>query len=132
LLGWVDWVYAVGNRELAVQAEKELRETDVAVREIVGDGPRLQLRAMTYAGLDGLDVDGLLIDECHNLVPRTRSIPYTGAKSTFRIGMSGTPLDRAQGNAVLVGLIGPIVYSVGVADLIADGALANGCIQYLT
>lgn len=61
---------------------------------------------------------GLVVfDECHHLPSATYSMAAVGALAPFRLGLTATP-ERADGaEAMLAGLIGPIVYRREITEL---------------
>jgi len=71
--------------------------------------------------------DGLLYDEVHTAVSKTRSEPVLRSEAVVRIGLSATPTDRGDGLGRLVeGLFGPILSSVGIKEVEQQGFLSPG------
>jgi superfamily II DNA or RNA helicase len=126
------WLYLVRNKELAGQSEKEFEELLPRMCEVTGAlGP--SLTATTYAGvakLDDNEFDGVIVDEVQDLPAPTRAREYARAKSDWKIGLSGTPLDRQDaGNALVIGLTGPVVHRVSLEELTEAGFLSRGRVQ---
>lgn len=142
-----NWLYVVTNQELAAQSELELRAEYPKLAAALPEPhtPRapqgtpwwapLRLACCSFAQLEdreGWRVDGVIVDEAHTLPPKTRSGPYARVAARFRIGMSGTAMDRQDAdNALTVGLLGPVVCSVGAKELVADKRLAEGRVHML-
>lgn len=127
------WLYLVHNKELASQSCNEFAECLPKMLDVLEvEHNRPHLLARTYSQLNSLDpneCDGVIVDECHALVPPTRSLAYARIRSFWKIGLSGTALDRQDGrNALTVGLLGPVVYKADIADLEDEGYLAPGLV----
>jgi superfamily II DNA or RNA helicase len=90
---------------------------------------------MSYGGVSSLGdlvFDGVIADECHGLPARTRCTQFAKVKSLWRIGLSGTPLDRTDGaNAVTVGLVGPVRYRVSLDELERRGFLSKSKVEQI-
>jgi superfamily II DNA or RNA helicase len=126
------WLYLVKNKELAAQSKKTFREMLQPMCDAVGaDGA--ELVSTTYAGVEKLTdrvFDGTVVDECQDLPPPTRARGYALAKPFWRVGLSGTPLDRQDaGNALVIGLLGPVIHRVSLEELTENGYLAPGRVQ---
>jgi len=117
------WLYLVPNEELA-------RQTEDAVGEAVSRaGSQLVCRSFgSVTQLELEEAEGLLIDEVHTLGAKGRALVVAGASNAeMRIGLSATALDRQdQGNSLVVGLTGPIIFSLGCEVLVDRGVLAKG------
>jgi superfamily II DNA or RNA helicase len=128
-LGEPRWLYLVQNRELASQARRSFRELLPQMAGVLQVQEPV-LEATTYSQvrrLESLQWDGVIVDEAHCLPAKTRCLPFAEVKANRRIGMSGTPLDRQDGrNALVIGLLGPVVAEVEIADLEPNGYLAKG------
>jgi superfamily II DNA or RNA helicase len=94
---------------------------------VVGDGERRIERTtvMTfesaYRHLDALgDRFGLLVvDEVHHFASGIRADALEGCAAPARLGLSATaPPPGSEGATRLAMLVGPVVYAVGVADLV--------------
>jgi superfamily II DNA or RNA helicase len=78
--------------------------------------------------------DGLIVDEAHVLPAEsfwriTMSLP----NAYYRVGISGTPLDREDQRSVFaVAALGPVVFEIGAQQLIAEGRLARPLIRMVT
>lgn len=70
---------------------------------------------------------GLLIDECHTLPAATfRAAVEAFDAAYYRIGLSGTPLDRSDRRAVhAIGSLGPVIFEVAASTLVEEGILAK-------
>jgi hypothetical protein len=126
------WLYLVRNKELAAQSEKTFRELLTSMCEAVGsDGA--ELLSTTFAGVAKLRdrvFDGVVVDECQDLPAPTRARGYVQAKPIWRVGLSGTPLDRQDaGNALMLALLGPVVHRVTLEELTDEGFLSRGRVQ---
>lgn len=76
-------------------------------------------------------VDALFVDECH-----TASAANFGrvirkcVNAYWRIGCSGTPLDRTdKRSSIAVGLLGPVIYELRTQALVDKGVLAKATIN---
>lgn len=71
-----------------------------------------------------LDVDGVVLDECHVGAARSfRTVLERFDGASWWVGLSATPLDRADGRSTMVvALTGPVVYKARHEDVIAIGA----------
>src|SRR5262245_31721756 len=64
---------------------------------------------------------GLLVfDECHPLPGPTYALTAVGSLAPFRLGLTATPERADGGEAVLPGLIGPIIYRREIKQLAGD------------
>lgn len=128
--GFSRWLYLVQNKELAAQSERKFKEIIPAMCDCL-DCIEPELIATTYAGvskLKSMQFDGVLVDECHGIPAKTRALAYAAVQAYYRIGMSGTALDRLSNNEMTVGLIGPILYRAELNKLSNIGALSKGTI----
>jgi len=132
--GAAPWLYLVMNKELAAQAEESIRGLLPAFAAAAGStAPRL--RACSYGGISKLREPvfaGVLVDEAHSLPPPTRSMEYARVRASWRIGLSGTILDRLDANnALTVGFLGPVLFQVQVGALQRRGHLAQGAVEQI-
>lgn len=76
-------------------------------------------------------VQGLLVDEVHAQPAVTfYRVSLAMKAARYRIGVSGTPLDRGDRDALrTLGACGPMLYKIGVPTLIAEGVLAPATIR---
>lgn len=111
------WLYVVHGIDLVRQASETFRATGVGVRAC----------GWTEFGRLASDLyEGVIVDECHGLGTNQRAQAMAAFRGHWRVGLSGTPLDRTdQRNALVVGLLGPVAYRKGVGDLTEDGWLAE-------
>jgi superfamily II DNA or RNA helicase len=75
--------------------------------------------------------DGIIVDECHALAAATRiRLLRMCSNAYWRVGESGTPLDRGDGKSLkVIGALGPIVAEVTAAELIDKGYLAKPTVK---
>jgi superfamily II DNA or RNA helicase len=126
------WLYLIGNKELCAQTLEDFERTTGPMAETLGiAAPRIL--ACSYSQIKHLEDNyfaGVIVDETHQLSPRTRSGPYAHVPAGYRIGLSGTAVDRLDAdNALTIGLTGPIVYSMQVGELQHRGHVAPGRVQ---
>jgi hypothetical protein len=130
-VGGGEWLYVVPNKELLDQAEKTFIEANV----IQGDS--VEWSWTTYSQLyddeDPGEYRGVIFDECHRIAADTWA---QGAaqirRSDYRIGLSGTPLDRCDDkNTLVIGLTGPVVFTVDLKELQKLGRLAQGEVEFI-
>ncbi len=62
----------------------------------------------------------LVLDECHHLPGPTYQLITVGALAPYRLGLTATPERNDGGEALLPGLIGPIVYRREIQELAGD------------
>ena len=126
------WLYLVTNKELAKQAGRGISEQLPKLAAVLNTTAP-PVRACSYGTISKLQPEhyaGVIVDECHALPPPTRSREYSLVRACWRIGLSGTPLDRLDaGNALVVGLLGPVVYQIKVGALQTSGHLAKGAVR---
>lgn len=125
------WLFLTPNQELARQARREFAVRLPEMAEVL-EAPVASIEACSYGESLRLPEswDGILVDECHGIAAETRAHAFVRLKAGFRIGLSGTPLDRLDGNnGLVVGLCGPVVARVELRALQASGALAQGCVR---
>lgn len=117
------WLYLAPNEELAQQTEDAVGEA------VSRAGSKLVCRSFgSVTQLELEEAEGLLIDEVHTLGAKGRALVVAGASNAeMRIGLSATALDRQdQGNSLVIGLTGPIIFSLGCEVLVDRGVLAKG------
>ena len=88
-------------------------------------GPRARLAA--FLGR----FTGVIVDECHVLPADSfRAVTLGLVNAYWRIGISGTPLDREDQRSVYaVAALGPQIYEIPSAKLIAEGRLSMPIIR---
>ena len=142
-IGFPRWLYLVQNKELAQQSAQSFEQIVPKMLEVLSECPNptgiqvqrssVSLDATTYAGVARLaskHYHGILVDECHLLPARTRCLPYASVSAAWRLGLSGTALDRQDGgNPLVVGLLGPSVFSITVDQLESRGFLSSGRVK---
>ena len=141
----VRWVFAVHRTMLAAQAAERFikRAGELLGSEVgfIGDGKWQPGERFTVATFQTLykamndprrekwfdTVDGLIVDECHTLPADTfYKTAMRFRKAYYRVGLSGTPLDRKDKRSFFsVAALGPVVYSYTAGDLVEDGVLAK-------
>ena len=124
------WLYVVPNEELLQQSEK----TFVEANELLGDS--VEWHVSTYGRLQGLvqrEYTGVVFDECHLIGASTRALGAASVhRADYRLGLSGSPLDRCDDkNTLVIGLCGPVVYKISIPDLQEDGYLAQGEVKVI-
>lgn len=79
-------------------------------------------------------VRGVIVDECHVLPADSYwNVMQAIPDAYYRIGLSGTPLDRGdKRSALALAALGPIIYRVDADRLVAAGVLARPRIRMLT
>jgi len=134
-LGYPNWLYLVQNVELAKQSEATFKEMLSKMTGALGGGSPA-ITGGTFARvakLEDREFDGVIVDECHSLPAPTRCLGFARARSTFKVGLSGTALDRQDGHNVLtIGLLGPVVYKAQVDELEKEGFLSRGRVERLS
>lgn len=69
---------------------------------------------------------GLIVDECHVLPAATFSDVAMQCDAYYRIGLSGTPLDRTDRKSIMaISVLGPVIHRVKTEVLIEAGVLAK-------
>lgn len=72
----------------------------------------------------------LIIDEAHHTASDTWNKLVSSCKAWYRFGLSGTPLDRADGsNLKLIGQTGPMLVDISSALLVSQGKLAKPTVR---
>jgi superfamily II DNA or RNA helicase len=144
----VNWLFLVHRKGLLGQAADryELRTGDVAGR--VGDGKwnverftvaTFQTVARAVAKRDPRalallrNAQGLVVDECHVLPANTFWSTVMEARDAyFRVGLSGTPIQRSDRRSMLaIAALGPVIYRLTARKLIDEGVLAEPIIRML-
>lgn len=76
-------------------------------------------------------VQGLIVDEVHAQAAETfLKVSMLMGNAYFRVGLSGTPLDRSEWDALRVqGALGPIVHEIRTDTLVDAGLLARPTIR---
>jgi superfamily II DNA or RNA helicase len=123
-------LYLCHSPQLIKQAEEALRKDLASISERLRGVP-IELLTGTYSAVRArVDVDVLIVDECHRAASATGMRALALVDASWRIGMSGTPFDRTDGgNALVVGLLGPQVYHIGIEELTKLGFLTPGSIN---
>lgn len=152
------WLFVVHRADIADQtAERfDLRQKEHAGTGWVGDSHRAarfyggsheigdRLTVATFQTLRSQQSDpateqlfrqvgGLIVDECHTLPASTFyqiAQKFVGAR--YRLGLSGTPLDRGDKRSLMaVGALGPVIHRIRTAELIDRGLLARPEIRFV-
>jgi superfamily II DNA or RNA helicase len=131
-LGKMRWLYLVHNKELANQSMVAFAELETAFGAFC---TKPKITASTYSQIKRLPstcFDGVIVDEAHALPATNRALAYGAIKAEYRLGMSGSPLDRCDNkNAFVIGLTGPEIATLNVDDLSRQGFLSKGHIQVM-
>jgi superfamily II DNA or RNA helicase len=119
------WLYVVYGRDLVRQSRDAF--TGLSAAHAQGSDVQLDCVGWNDMRIRAAGYAGVIVDECHGAAARTRAHALASFKGGWRIGLSGTPLDRTDArNAMIIGLLGPVAYRIGVDDLVADGHLTPG------
>jgi len=71
-------------------------------------------------------IQGVICDECHVIASKYGRIVDRARKAQYRIGLSATPFDRADGaNMIVVGTLGPKIYELSRQESIASGRIVD-------
>lgn len=117
------WCYVVHGRDLVRQAQKAF----LAANEHVGYAADIHCMGWADARIRRGSWAGIIVDECHQASARTRAQQMAEFNGGWRIGLSGSPLDRSDDrNPMTVGFFGPVCYQARVADLTEEGFLTPG------
>jgi len=133
------WMFAVHRGHLVDDVRSRFESLTGERAGRIGDG-EWEVRRFTCATLQSLHAhfasaefnelaektDGIIVDECHVAPAGTfhRTI-QSFRNARFRMGLSGTPLDRSDRRSlVAIGSIGPVVYRVRASTLQKRGILA--------
>lgn len=81
-----------------------------------------------------LAAEGLIVDECHTVpAEKFRAVTYNCKNARYRIGLSGTPLDRSDRRSVhCVGALGPVIHRLRSEALVEQGVLARPQVIFQT
>lgn len=141
------WLILVPQSDLLEQFAKHLRDRLGEEPGIIGDGQwnpqrvtvatfqtlsRRMSKARDQAAYSFMrSVQGIIVDECHQVASGTFSFVTSKATNAFyRLGISATPLDRSDRKSIFVlGQIGGIIHKVSSAELREQGYLAEATIR---
>ena len=150
-----EWLFLVHRTSLGEQAAArfEMRNAehgvDLGPAGVIGEGkwtegPRFTAatfqtiaaavknrdpRALSLLGRVG----GLVVDECHVLPASSFYDVASACDAYFRVGLSGTPLDRSDRKSIYaIAALGPVVHKMKTELLIERGVLAKAKIRMLT
>lgn len=77
-------------------------------------------------------VGGVIADECHVVGASAIRSVVMDCAAYYRIGLSGTPLDRGDRRSVLaVGALGTVIHRVTTEELTARGLLAESVVRFV-
>lgn len=123
------WQYVVYGRDLVRQAKEVFSELTAKYMSEGGAASPASIEVWSWAKLP-LDGTGVLVDECHMASATQRSRRLAAGRWGYRIGLSGSALDRADAlNPMTVGFFGLEVARVSVDELVEDGYLAAGVVR---
>jgi superfamily II DNA or RNA helicase len=146
------WLFVVHRADLMYQAAKRWELRGGHAPGVCGDStwtpdPKRRLTVATFQTLArGLakkdpkvlallhDAEGLCVDECHTAPAQEfgKVIAET-RRAYWRVGLSGTPLDRSDKRAIFaIGGLGPVIFRVSPQQLIDLGILARPIIRAVT
>jgi superfamily II DNA or RNA helicase len=117
------WLYVTHGRSQVRQAEKAFAS--------IGKTLDISIICRTWGKVTsdqlGKDMAGIIVDECHQCPAPSRAHILAQFRGGWRIGLSGTPLDRTDAkNYLVVGLLGPQLHQISVRELTAQGSLTPG------
>ncbi len=75
----------------------------------------------------------VIADECH--IVAAKSLQLIGLnlnEETLTLGLSATPFMRDDDNLKVEGVLGPIIYKIGIRELIDEGYLVDAVVHYHT
>ena len=137
------WLFLVGSKDLLHQTIARYQKRVRKRAGIVGEGrwePANRFTVATfqtlYAALKKDDprawqilrhARGLVVDESHTLPADSfLRVAMAARNAYYRVGMSGTPLDRGDRRSILsIGALGPVVLRVRAQELVEKGVTAN-------
>ena len=130
------WAYGHPSEELARQAQSEVSRDlpgMLACLDLEEGDVTYVCRSYTKLLVGGTSPAlwrGLICDEGHRLGAAGMAKAAAEVSAVFRLGLSGSPLDRGDARNVLVqGLTGPVVYKIKVRDVEKAGGLASGKVE---
>jgi len=133
VLGIDSWVYLAPNQGLVEQTEGAFDELLESMCNLIGTNPP-RITCCTY-GAASKNIDGcggLLVDEVHGAAAPTRAKVLMSCAATWRVGLSATPLLRQDArNTLVIGLLGPVCYEIGLRALEEAGCIARGKVTRL-
>jgi superfamily II DNA or RNA helicase len=117
----------------------KVTNTSVKFNSVTFDTLRLMVSAvgdLTSYHMEELfaDFSGVIIDECHVLPASSFLATIKAACETtpYRVGLSGTPLQRGDGRTInAIGALGPVIYRIKPEVLIDAGVLSKPTIHML-
>lgn len=141
-LAWANrgrWLFLAHREILVRQAAKRFAERTgrTAGLLVAGEQNLDRVTCATFQsfiahGADWSDTVGLVIDEAHTVPAKTFFRAAMGVPARVRIGLSATPLAREDRRSVMaVAALGPVIYRLNPAVLIARGLLARPRIRML-
>jgi superfamily II DNA or RNA helicase len=141
------WTFLVHRATLLDQAAERFERRTGLVAGRIGDGMWDQGERFTAATFQTLaqqltsraaqklfhETQGLIIDECHVLPAESfAKVAMSFKNAYYRIGLSGTPLDRGDRRSVLaIGGLGPVIYKIKNETLVNAGVLSKAKIRLI-
>jgi superfamily II DNA or RNA helicase len=139
------WLFVVHRADLMHQAAERWKKRGGHEPGICGDStwapdPKRRLTVATFQTLSrGLsnkdkkvldllrDAEALCVDENHTCAANEfNKVAMETRRAYYRVGLSGTPLDRSDKRAIYtIGALGPVIYRVKPKQLIDLGILAQ-------
>jgi superfamily II DNA or RNA helicase len=150
-----EWLFLVHRTSLGDQAAERFRmrnaEHGVYLGEpgLIGEGQWAEGERFTCATFQTIAkalangerravdllarVGGLVVDECH-VLPASSFYDVTSAcNAYYRIGLSGTPLDRTDRKSIYaIAALGPVIHRVDAETLVKAGVLAKARVRLVT
>lgn len=138
----VRWVILAHRDELVENISKSL--TDAGIDHVTHTSRRRRVGHITVATYSSAvkpehaaalfsGAQGLIAEECHTASTNTAVAVFSHAKDVFyRIGLSGTPLDRSDAKSVVaVGYLGPVGFRVTNQELEAMGRVVPAEVTFV-
>lgn len=139
----VPTLFVVHLRTLLYQTQQRLQKRLGCEVGVIGGGV-INPSTITVASIQSLNklykhkkfkeylrsIDLLIVDEAHHIPSSSYYKVLTQVDAYYRIGLSGTPLDRSDGaDLFTIGVLGPVIYEVKAEKLVEEGYLAKPIIH---
>lgn len=126
------WLHIVHGRDLVRQANSDFGSMYDALKLEQKIGMSIVSHGWWKAPVTDSKLVGVLVDEVHGVAASTRAQTIAAFRGPYRIGLSGTALDRTDDrNPVTIGLLGPPVADVSVGALTNEGFLTPGVVRLI-
>lgn len=132
-------LFIVHLKSLLIQTVNRMKEK-LGVEPAVFGGGKFEWGKITVASIQSLhrnidnpevrkrleSINLVIVDEAHHIGDNTYKNVLSKCPAYYRFGLSGTPLDRSDGNNLYtLGMLGSVVYQVKPSDLIEKGFLVQ-------